>query len=86
MDIAPIHSQRVLLQVFQVVLHKYIRTPLAIICKNLVHQDSEWVMDWMEWYRDTYIDCTYDSEHPFELKHWIQLDGTVNEHDQSQNK
>ena len=84
MDIAPIHSQRVLLLVFQVILHNHIRTPLAIICKNLVHQDSEWDMDWMERYRDTYIDCTYDSEHPFEFSEY-SLD-TVNEHDQSQNK
>jgi hypothetical protein len=66
MDIGPIHSGRGLLLVFQALLRKYFRMPLAIFCKNLVRsllrQDSEWDIDWMEWSRETYINCTYDGE------------------------
>jgi hypothetical protein len=66
MDIGPIHSGRGLLLVFQAILRKYFRIPLAIVCKNLVRsllrQDSEWDIDWMEWSRETYINCTYDGE------------------------
>jgi hypothetical protein len=66
MDIAPIHSGRGLLLVFQAILRKYFTMPLAIICKNIVRsllrQDSEWDIDWMEWSRETYINCTYDGE------------------------
>nr|YP_008474622.1 conserved hypothetical protein Ycf1 [Marsilea crenata]AGI51542.1 conserved hypothetical protein Ycf1 [Marsilea crenata] len=66
MDLGPIHSGRGLLLVFQSNFRKYVKLPVAIVCKNLVRmllrQDSEWEIDRKEWRNEVHIKCSYDGE------------------------